>query len=71
MCISKSCLSSLRDDQAKYKDKVPDVSDSNHNVQATSNSKSKLAILKVGLLPSKKMFCLIQWKPFKIDWKMV
>ena len=32
------------------------MSDSNHNVEATSNSKSKLAILKVGLSPSKKMF---------------
>ena len=47
------------------------MSDSNHNVEATSNSKSKLAILKVGLSPSKKMFYLIQWKHFKIDWKIV
>ena len=46
MCISKAGLSSLRDDWAKYKNKRPDVSDSNQNVETTCNPKCKLTGLK-------------------------
>ena len=41
MCIFKAGLSSLSDGWAKYKGKVPDVSDSNQNVETTCNSKLK------------------------------
>ena len=46
MCISRAGISSLIGDRAKYKDKVLDVSDSNQNVETTSNSKLKLTGLK-------------------------
>ena len=43
---SKVSLSSLSDGWAKYKEKVPDVSDSNQNVETTCNSKLKFTELK-------------------------
>ena len=46
MCIVKTGLSSLSDGWAKYKEKVPDVSDSNQNVETTCNSKLKFIELK-------------------------
>ena len=46
MRISRTGLSSLKDDLEKYEDKVPDVSDSNQNVETTCNSKLKLTGLK-------------------------
>ena len=46
MRIFKTGLSSLSDGWAKYKEKVPDVSDSNQNVEATCNSKFKFIELK-------------------------
>ena len=46
MCIYKCGLSSLSDECAKYKEKVPDVSDYNQNVETTCNSKLKLVELK-------------------------
>ena len=46
MCIFKASLSSLSDDWAKYKEKVPDRSDSNQNVEATCYSKLKFIELK-------------------------
>ena len=39
LCVSKAGLSSLNDGWAKYKEKGPDVSDSNQNVKNTCNSK--------------------------------
>ena len=47
MCIFKTGLPSLSDGWAKYKEKVPDVSDPNQNVERTCNSKLKLQNLKV------------------------
>ena len=44
MCIFKAGLSSSFDGQAKYKGKVPDVSDPNPNVETTCNYKLKLRI---------------------------
>ena len=41
MRILKAGLSSSYDGWAKYKEKVPVVSDSNHNVERTCNSKLK------------------------------
>ena len=41
MCIFKIGLSSSYNDWAKYKEKVPDVSDPNQNVETTCNSKLK------------------------------
>ena len=41
MCIFKPGLSSSYDGWAKYKEKVPDVSDPNQNVETTCNSKLK------------------------------
>ena len=41
MCIFKAGLSCLCDCWAKYKEKVPDVSDPNQNVETTCNSKLK------------------------------
>ena len=41
MCIFKAGLSSSYDCWAKYKEKVPDVSDPNQNVETTCNSKLK------------------------------
>ena len=41
MCIFKIGLSSSYDGWAKYKEKVPHVSDPNQNVETTSNSKLK------------------------------
>ena len=46
MGIFKTGLSSLSDGWAKYKEKVPDVSDPNQNVKATCNSKLKFTKLK-------------------------
>ena len=39
MHIFKAGLSSLSDGQTKYKEKVPEVSDSNENIEAAHNSK--------------------------------
>ena len=47
MCIIKAGLSSSYDCCAKYKEKVPDVSDPNQNVEATCNSKLSLHNLKI------------------------
>ena len=41
ICIFKAGLSSSYDGWAKYKEKVPDVSDANQNVETTCNSKLK------------------------------
>ena len=41
MCIFKAVLSGLHDGCAKYKEKVPDVSDPNQNVGTTCSSKLK------------------------------
>ena len=41
MCTFKAGLSSSYDGWAKYKEKVPDVSDPNQNVETTCNSKLK------------------------------
>ena len=41
MCIFKAVLSSLYGGWAKYKEKVPDVSDPNQNVETKCNSKIK------------------------------
>ena len=46
MCIIKTGLSSLYYGWAKYKEKVPDVSDHNQNVETTYNSKLKFTELK-------------------------
>ena len=46
MGIFKAGLSSLDDDWAKYKEKVPDVSDLNQNVKRTRSSKLKFTELK-------------------------
>ena len=46
MCIFKPGLSSSYDDQAKYKEKVPDVSDPNQNDETTCNSKLKFTFIK-------------------------
>ena len=40
ICIFKAGLSSLSDSWAKYKEKVPDVSNPNQNVKTTCNSKN-------------------------------
>ena len=44
--VKVSSLSSLSDGWAKYKEKVPDVSDSNQNVETTCNSKLRFTELK-------------------------
>ena len=41
MCFFKAGLPSLSDGLAKYKEKVPDVSGLNQNVETTCNSKLK------------------------------
>ena len=41
MWFFKAVLPSLSDGLAKYKEKVPDVSDPNQNVETTCNSKLK------------------------------
>ena len=41
MCMFKAGLSSSYDGWVKYKEKVPDVSDPNQNVETTCNSKLK------------------------------
>ena len=46
MCILKAGLSSLSDGWEKYKEKVPDMSDSNQNLETTCNSKLKFAEFK-------------------------
>ena len=46
-CISKAGFSSLRQVWAEYKDKVPDVSDSDRNIGISCNSKVKLPNLKI------------------------
>ena len=43
MYIFKAGLSSLYNDWAKYKEKVPDVLDPDQNVKATCNFKLKFA----------------------------
>ena len=45
MYIFKAGLSNLNDGWEKYKEKVPDVSDPNQNVETTCNSKLKFAEL--------------------------
>ena len=42
ICPSKSDLSSLRHVWGKYKEEVPDVSDSNQNMETTCKSEIKL-----------------------------
>ena len=44
--IFKAGLSSLSDGWTKYKEKVPDMLDSNQNVETTCNFKLKLTKLK-------------------------
>ena len=44
MCILKASLSSSYDGWAKYKEKVPDVSDLSQNVETTCNSIHNLKI---------------------------
>ena len=46
MSIFKPGLSSSYDRRAKYKEKVPDVSQPNQNVKTTCNSKLKFTKLK-------------------------
>ena len=46
MYIFKTGLSSLYDGWAKYKEKIPDMSDPNQNVETTCNSKLKFTELK-------------------------
>ena len=46
ICIFKAGLSGLSDDKAKYKGKIPDMSDFNQNVETTCNSKLKFVELK-------------------------
>ena len=46
MCILKAGLSRLSDGWEKYKEKVPDMSDSNQNLETTCNSKLKFAEFK-------------------------
>ena len=46
MCIFKASLSSSYDCWEKYKEKVPDVSDLNQNVETICNSKLKFTWLK-------------------------
>ena len=46
MSILKAGLSILIDSWAKYKQKVPDMSDSNQNVERTCNSKFRFIELK-------------------------
>ena len=46
ICIFKAGLSSLSDAWAKYKEKVPEVSASNQNVETTCNSKLRFTELK-------------------------
>ena len=46
MCIFKAGLSCLMDDWGKYTEKVPDVSNSNQNVEITYNSKTKFIELE-------------------------
>ena len=41
MCIFKAGLSGLYDGWTKYKEKVPDASDLNQNVETTCNYKLK------------------------------
>ena len=45
MYIFKAGLSNLNDGWEKYKEKVPDVSDPNQNVETTCNSKLKFGEL--------------------------
>ena len=45
MCIFKAGLSRSYDGWAKYNKKVPDVSDSNQNVETTFNSKTQVYII--------------------------
>ena len=46
MCISKVGLASLRHVWVEYKNKVPDVSDSNQNIGASCNTKLNLPEIK-------------------------
>ena len=46
ICIFKAGLSGLSDDKAKYKGKIPDMSDFNQNVETTCNSKLNFVELK-------------------------
>ena len=46
-CIFRAGLSSSYHGWTKYKDKVPDISDPNQNVETTYNSKLKIHNLKI------------------------
>ena len=46
LCVFKAGLSNLSDGWAKYKQKVPDMLDSNQILKTTCNSKLKFAELK-------------------------
>ena len=58
ICTSKAGLTSLRHVWAKYKDEVSDVSGSDQNIEASSNSKLKLTEGKD--LPFKKTEILVK-----------
>ena len=47
MCIFKAGLSSLSDGWTKHKEKVPDVSDSNQNIETICNCKLKITELMI------------------------
>ena len=46
MCIYKAGISILSDDWSKYKEKVPDMSGLNQNIETTCNSKFKFTEIK-------------------------
>ena len=46
MCICKAGLSCLMDEWGKYKEKVPDVSNINQNVEIACHSKTKFIELE-------------------------
>ena len=61
ICISKAGLVSLRHVLAKYKDRVPDVSDSNQNIGELCNTKLKLPESKDLCIKSTEKLVKDEW----------
>ena len=76
MVIFKAGLSSLYDGWAKYKEKAPDVSDPNQNVETTRNSKHKFTELKDLFIKwvqknYSKMNCIYVARSLNFQWKIL
>ena len=61
ICISKAGFSSLKQVQAEYNDKIPDVSDSHRNIGTPYNAKLKTPIFNDLCIKSVERLLKDEW----------